>query len=145
MDGLEGDPSNLKIEIWPLQVQMECAYNKSESTTAKHVVQEMSRQTKLDKIIERMKTLFNVPADKRVQLYFRPLNETSTDMMTEVEVKENSTLMTTSYTPNDAIVMRVLSPGDSTSEGVKSQGIPPGKKDTLQKNLITSINLCIYL
>lgn len=128
MDGLDGDPSNLKIEIWPLQVHMELFNNKEEPT--KHT-QEMSRQTKLDKIIERMKTLFNVPINKKVQLYFRPPNETSAKM-TQVNVQENSTLMTASYAPDDTIVMRVLSPEETNETSsccstTRSVAIPPGK------------------
>ena len=135
-DSVDGDSGlpNLRIEIRRLQVHMECSYNKTQPRT---YIEELSRQTKIETIIEMMKQLFNVPVEKSVRLYFRSAptqcsascaagspaaaaTAASNTSMTQVDVKENSTLMTTSYAPDDTIVMCVV-PND---EATKS--IPPG-------------------
>lgn len=127
IDGLDDDTSNLKIEIRRLQVQMECAYQESEP--AKHV-QEMSRQTKIDTIIELMKKQFKVPADKQVQIYYRPPNDNPSftkNMMTQVNMDNKSTLLNTSYAPDDTIVMRVMGPDEVSTCCSRPHVVPPGK------------------
>jgi hypothetical protein len=136
-DSVDGDSGlpNLRIEIRRLQVHMECSYNKTQPST---YIEELSRQTKIETIIEMMKRLFNVPGDKPVRLYFRSAPTqcsascaagspataatatASNTSMTQVDVKENSTLMTTSYAPDDTIVMCVV-PNEEASKP-----IPPG-------------------
>lgn len=135
-DSVDGDSGlpNLRIEIRRLQVHMECSYNKSQPSIH---IEELSRQTKIETIIEMMKQLFNVPVEKSVRLYFRSAptqcsascaagspaaaaTAASNTSMTQVDVKENSTLMTTSYAPDDTIVMCVVSNDEA------NKPIPPG-------------------
>lgn len=106
---------------------MECNWNnKSEVKT-----EQMSRQTKLEILIELMKKSFQVPDDKKVRLYFKPLDES---MITPVEVKQNSTLNTVSYSSADTILMcvqedngswPVLNEAVSSNSCSASAGVPP--------------------
>lgn len=142
------DSSNLKIEIRRLNVLLECQYNTNLSPNTV-ISRELSRQTKLDTVIQMMKEAFNVPADKKVRLYFKPPavtrgsaaspnSKNEATMLTPIEVNTNSTLTTAAYGQDDTIVMRVLTDEEADSGDVpvianngsqssQPKAVPPGK------------------
>lgn len=63
---------HLKIEIRPLKVCLSCSYSNSTSNVSNRILtEEMSRQTTVEQITEKMKKLFKVPKDRGVRIYFK--------------------------------------------------------------------------
>jgi ubiquitin carboxyl-terminal hydrolase 4/11/15 len=96
---------NLRIELTRLSVSLSCRNWKSEQFEKKIVVEEMSRQTKLEEIVEKMRKLFEIPNEKQMRLFLK--SEPDDQNETPIDLTKYTTLNNSGYGINDIIVAHV--------------------------------------
>lgn len=98
-DAIEEDSKgfSLRVEIRRLNVNLSCSYSKEPSSVNRVITEEMSRQTTMEEVIQRMKNLFEVPTDRKVRLFYK----TDNDHISKVGTSSTDTLNSTGYSDND--------------------------------------------
>lgn len=99
-DSMDDYSENLKIEIRRLIVRL--TSSNWDDTETRTVIEYLSRQTRLETLITHMRTLFNIPVTRQVRLFYK----TQFDQ-TVIDVKEDTTLVTSGCGMNDTILIEV--------------------------------------
>ena len=115
-DSADQDGFTLRIEIRPLNVSLSCRSWKPDMDN-KIVVEEMSRQTKLTDVMQRIRALFEIPDEKKLKLYFKSQDEKNVQAL---DLTKNTTLATSGYGVYDIILAEVV---DSTATGVSTAAV----------------------
>ena len=118
-DSLDKTSSSLKIEVRRVTVSLTCnyAYSKLSSTYSSSdstvpaaeppvITEELSRQTTLEQITDRIRTMFKVPSDKQVRLFYKSTFD-NTRKLTRIEYTKDSTLNSSGYGMEDVILLDV--------------------------------------
>jgi hypothetical protein len=100
-DSANLDGEQLRIELRRLNVSLSCRNWKSEYES-KVIVEEMSRQTKLEDIVEKIRKNFKVPSEKAIKLYLKSDQDDSN--ITPIELTKKKTLSNSGYGMNDIII-----------------------------------------
>ena len=131
-DSAECDGLQLKIELRRLQVSMSCRNWRHDGTVGdleKSVfVEEMSRQTRLVDIAEKMRQLFHIPAEKKLKLFFKSRQQAVQDeeRLTPVDhLAKNATLTNSGFGVNDIILGEVQNGNDAATTTTSSSETSP--------------------
>lgn len=101
----------LKVEVRRLNVSLSCSYSEKPTAFNRVVTEEMSRQTTMEEVIQRMKNLFEVPQDRKVRLFYKADN----DRISPVSSSSTDTLNSTGYSTNEVSVALTLRSKKSSS------------------------------
>jgi ubiquitin carboxyl-terminal hydrolase 4/11/15 len=106
-DSVDKSSSQLKIEVRKLTVNLGCTYKSPNSNeqTPSVVTEEMSRQTLLSEIVERMRNLFHVPSSRKTRVFYRSTFDDK--MLTQIDVTQDATLNSSGFGVEDTILLDV--------------------------------------
>ncbi len=118
-DSANLDGETLRIELRRLNVSLSCSNWKSEYDL-KVVREEMSRQTKLEDIVEKIRKTFNIPNEKAIKLYLKSVQYNT--KVTPIELTKTKTLSNSGYGTDDIILGEVQ---EASGVNPPNNGPPP--------------------
>ncbi len=133
-DSVDKESSVLKIEVRKLTVNLGCTYKSPGNDQPSVVTEEMSRQTLLSDIVERMRDLFHVPSGRKIRMFYRSTFDDK--MLSPIDVTQEATLNSSGFGVEDTILLDVedesgawindkLQRAALTGGGVSSPPVPP--------------------